>query len=178
LSSSFISMTEIPMDRLKARAGTPLRTKVLAEPSERRFELACNAQQDAPASARLIEGGLPTERLVADVAVAKYADHCPLYRQAQILARQGITIDRATLAFWVGCLAAEIKPTPPERRVGVGPACRELHPHHRRHATDTSARRRCAPALPPKVSDPKDFPLEGGKVGAQNRLRVLVDLDI
>jgi transposase len=42
--------------------------------------------------------------------VAKYADHCPLYRQSQILARQGIAIDRATLAFWVGYAAAEIKP--------------------------------------------------------------------
>lgn len=39
----------------------------------------------APAPARLIEGGLPTERLVAHIIAAKYADHCPLYRQAQIL---------------------------------------------------------------------------------------------
>jgi len=52
--------------------------------------------------ARLIEGGLPTERLVAHVVVGKYADHCPLYRQAQILTRQRITIDQATLAFWTG----------------------------------------------------------------------------
>jgi hypothetical protein len=36
--------------------------------------------------------------------------HCPLYRQAQILARQGITIDRATLGFWTGYAAAEVKP--------------------------------------------------------------------
>jgi len=64
----------------------------------------------AAAPARLIAGGLPTERLVAQVLVAKYADHCPLYRQSQILARQGIAIDRATLAFWVGYAAAEIKP--------------------------------------------------------------------
>jgi transposase len=80
----------------------------------RRPKYACRACQEAvvqvPAPARLIEGGLPTERLVAHVAVARYADHCPLYRQAQILARQGIAIDRATLAFWVGYLAAEIKP--------------------------------------------------------------------
>jgi transposase len=41
----------------------------------------------APAPARLIEGGLPTEALVADVVVSKYADHLPLYRQSQILAR-------------------------------------------------------------------------------------------
>ena len=64
----------------------------------------------APAPARLIEGGLPTERLVAHIVVAKYADHCPLYRQAQILARQGIAIDRSVLAFWTGYAAAEIKP--------------------------------------------------------------------
>ena len=64
----------------------------------------------APAPARLIEGGLPTERLVAHVLVAKYADHCPLYRQSQVLARQGIVIDRSTLAFWIGYAAAELKP--------------------------------------------------------------------
>jgi transposase len=39
--------------------------------------------------------GLPTERMVAHVLVAKYADHCPLYRQTQILARKDIVIDRA-----------------------------------------------------------------------------------
>jgi transposase len=38
----------------------------------------------ASAPARLIEGGLPTEATVAQVLVAKYADHLPLYRQAQI----------------------------------------------------------------------------------------------
>jgi transposase len=64
----------------------------------------------APAPARLIEGGLPTERMVAYVLVAKYADHSPLYRQCQILARQGIEIDRSVLAFWVGYAAAEVKP--------------------------------------------------------------------
>lgn len=48
----------------------------------RRPKYACRACEgavvQAPAPARLIEGGLPTERLVAHVAVAKYADHCPL----------------------------------------------------------------------------------------------------
>ena len=80
----------------------------------RRPKYACRTCQgavvQAPAPARLIEGGLPTEQLVAHVVVAKYADHCPLYRQAQILARQGITIDRTTLAFWTGYAAAELKP--------------------------------------------------------------------
>jgi len=80
----------------------------------RRPRYACRACQgaivQAPAPARLIEGGLPTEQLVAQVIVAKYADHCPLYRQSQILTRHGIAIDRATLAFWVGYAAAELKP--------------------------------------------------------------------
>ena len=80
----------------------------------RRPKYACRKCQGAVvqalAPARLIEGGLPTERLVVNVAIAKYADHCPLYRQAQILARQSIAIDRSTMASWVGYLAAEIKP--------------------------------------------------------------------
>jgi transposase len=64
----------------------------------------------APAPARLIEGGLPTERLVADIVVSKFADHLPLYRQSQILARLGVRIERSTLAGWVGTAAAELQP--------------------------------------------------------------------
>jgi len=72
---------------------------------------ACEAAVvQAPAVERLIKGGLPTEALVANVLVAKYADHLPLYRQAQIMGRQGIAIDRQTLAFWVGYAAAELMP--------------------------------------------------------------------
>jgi transposase len=44
------------------------------------------------------------------VLVAKYADHAPLYRQAQIYARQGITLDRSTLADWVGRAAFALRP--------------------------------------------------------------------
>lgn len=64
----------------------------------------------APAKPRLIEGGMPTEATIASVVVSKYADHLPLYRQSQIYARQGVDIDRSTLAFWVGKAAHELKP--------------------------------------------------------------------
>ena len=64
----------------------------------------------APAPPRLIEGGLPTEAFVADVLVSKHADHIPLYRQSQILARSGVIIERSTLAQWVGAGAAELQP--------------------------------------------------------------------
>ncbi len=79
----------------------------------RRPKYACRACQEiiqAPAPARLIEGGLPTERMVAQVLTDKYADHLPLYRQSQRLKRQGIEIDRGTLANWGGYAAAELKP--------------------------------------------------------------------
>lgn len=59
---------------------------------------------------RLIKGGLPTERLVAHVIDAKYHWHLPLYRQTQMLATHGISLDRSTLAYWVGCAARELKP--------------------------------------------------------------------
>ncbi len=56
----------------------------------------------APAPDRPVEGGMPTEALVAHVVVSKFADAQPLYRQVQILSRQGMVLDRSTLANWVG----------------------------------------------------------------------------
>jgi transposase len=55
----------------------------------------------APAPDRPIDGGMATEALLAHVLVSTYADHLPLYRQAQIFARQGVTLDRSTLCNWV-----------------------------------------------------------------------------
>jgi transposase len=49
-----------------------------------------------------IDGGMATEALVAHVVVSKFCDSLPLYRQAQMLKRQGITLDRSTLSAWVG----------------------------------------------------------------------------
>jgi transposase len=89
----------------------PARFRILVT---RRPKYACRNCEDrvlqAPAPARLIEGGLPTEATVAQVLVSKYADHLPLYRQAQIYARQGIALDRSTLADWVGHAAWHLRP--------------------------------------------------------------------
>ena len=72
----------------------------------RRPRYACRACEGAvvvaPAPERPIDGGMPTEALIAHVVVSKYCDALPLYRQAQMLARQGIALDRATLCNWVG----------------------------------------------------------------------------
>ena len=78
-----------------------------------RVKLACRACEkivQAPAREHLVKGGLPTEGMVASVLVAKYGWHLPLYRQAKMIASQGIDIDRSTLAFWVGIAAAELTP--------------------------------------------------------------------
>jgi transposase len=56
----------------------------------------------APAPERPIDGGMATEALVAHVVVSKFCDSLPLYRQAQMLARQGVVLDRSTLGNWVG----------------------------------------------------------------------------
>ena len=55
-----------------------------------------------PAPAHVVTSGLPTEALLVLVLVSKYGDGIPLYRQCQILARQGIHLDRATLCDWAG----------------------------------------------------------------------------
>jgi transposase len=71
-----------------------------------RPKYACRKREDcvrqAAAPVWLIDGGLPTDATVAQVLVSKYADQLPLYRQAQIYARQGIDLDRSTPADWVG----------------------------------------------------------------------------
>ena len=80
----------------------------------RRPKYGCRACESAvvqaPAPPWLIEGGLPTEQLIAHVIVGRYADHLPLYRQAQIYARQAIHLDRSTLADWICRAAFELRP--------------------------------------------------------------------
>ena len=80
----------------------------------RRPKYACRSCEggitQVPAPVHIIAGGMPTEATLAHVLVAKYADHLPLYRQAQIYSRQGIDLDRSTLAAWVGKSAFELTP--------------------------------------------------------------------
>jgi transposase len=78
-----------------------LRVKVIRRP--RYGCRACEgAVVQAPVPERPITGGMASEALLAQVLVGKHADFLPLYRQAQIFARQGVELDRSTLADWVG----------------------------------------------------------------------------
>ena len=79
----------------------------------------CERVVEAPAPARPIERGLPGPGLLAHVLVSKYADHQPLYRQSDIYAREGIDLDRSTLAGWVGAASELLTPLVEEIRKHV-----------------------------------------------------------
>ena len=79
----------------------------------------CERVVEAPAPARLIERGLPGPSLLAHVLVSKYGSHLPLYRQSEIFAREGVDLDRSTLAGWVGAASELLTPLVDEIRKHV-----------------------------------------------------------
>ena len=104
-------MHKIGEDRTERLDIVPAQLRVIVTV---RPKYACRTCTDgvtqAPAPSHLIMGGLPTEATLAHVLVNKYADHLPLYRQSQILARAGLDLHRAVLADWVGKAAFHLKP--------------------------------------------------------------------
>ena len=105
-------MTKIGEDRSERLDYEPAKFTVIEIVRPR---YACNKCKgggvvQSPAPAALVEGGLPTEALLAQVLIAKYGDHCPLYRQSQIYERSGIEVHRAMLATWVGQASFHLRP--------------------------------------------------------------------
>lgn len=70
----------------------------------------CQTLVQAPVPAQVIDKGIPTAGLLAQVLVAKFLDHLPLYRQERIFERAGLAIARSTLAQWVGECGAQLQP--------------------------------------------------------------------
>ena len=89
---------------------TPARLKVIRHVRPRYACRACEAVIQAPAPALPIERGRPGPGLMAHVLVSKYLDGLPLYRLSGILAREGVEIERQTLADWVGHGAWWLRP--------------------------------------------------------------------
>ena len=89
-------------DKFEALDGVPATVRVLCTI---RPKYACRACQgavvQAPAKARLFEGGMATTAFIANVVVWKFAWFIPLHRQVQMLAGHGVNLDRGTLALWV-----------------------------------------------------------------------------
>lgn len=105
------SLHQIDVEETERLDAVPLRLRIRVT---RRPIYGCRscaeAVVQAPAPDSAIPGGLPTEALLAHVAVSKYCDGLPLYRQVQILERDGIRLDRATLSDWMGRTAWWLKP--------------------------------------------------------------------
>jgi transposase len=70
----------------------------------------CQTLMQAPVPAHVIDKGIPSTGLLAQVLVSKYLDHQPLYRQAGIFERSGLAIPRSTLAQWVGVCGVQLQP--------------------------------------------------------------------
>ena len=90
----------------------------------------CQKVVQAPVPAHVIDKGIPTAGLLAQVLVAKFLDHLPLYRQERIFERAGMLIARSTLAQWVGECGAQLQPL-------VDALTNELLGHGVLHADET-----------------------------------------
>ena len=88
----------------------PARLKVIRHVRPRYACRVCEQVFQAPAPDLPIERGRPGPGLIAHVAVSKYCDGLPLFRQSVILAREGVEIDRVTLADWIGRAAWWLAP--------------------------------------------------------------------
>jgi transposase len=90
----------------------------------------CQKLVQAPVAPHIIDKGIPTAGLLAQVLVAKFLDHLPLYRQERIFERAGMAIARSTLAQWVGECGAQLQPL-------VDALSAELLRHDVLHADET-----------------------------------------
>jgi transposase len=88
----------------------PERFKVIRHVRPKFSCTACQQIVQSPAPSRPIARGLAGPGLLAHVLVSKYVDHLPLNRQSQIYAREGVDLDRSTLADWVGQASALLRP--------------------------------------------------------------------
>ncbi|MBI4183840.1 MAG: IS66 family transposase [Proteobacteria bacterium] len=93
---------EIGADVSEVLDWEPARFKVIRHVRPRLACRACETVTQMPAPSLPIERGRPGPGLLAQVLVAKYCDHQPLYRQSAIYARGGVELERSTLAGWVG----------------------------------------------------------------------------
>ena len=103
-------LTRLGEDVTEVLEKIPARLKVIRHVRPRYACRACEAMLQAPMPALPIERGRPGPGLLAHVLVSKYLDGLPLYRLSGILAREGVEIERQTLADWVGNGAWWLRP--------------------------------------------------------------------
>src|SRR6201996_500049 len=103
-------MSKLGVDVTEVLDYVPGRFQVLRHVRPKYACKRCDRITQAPAPSLPIPRGRPSAALLAHVLVAKYCDHLPLYRQSAIYARDGLDLDRSTLADWVGQAAWLLDP--------------------------------------------------------------------
>jgi len=107
-----------------------VRFKVIRQVRPKLACAGCDRIVQAEAPSRPIERGMAGPGLLAHVLVSKYGDHLPLYRQSEIYAREGVELDRSTLADWVGGTSRLLAPL-------VEAIRRHVMAGHKIHGDDT-----------------------------------------
>ena len=97
-------------DVLEMLEYVPEHFKVIRQVRPKLTCACCERIVQAEAPSRPIERGVAGPGLLAHVLVSKYCDHLPLYRQSEIYAREGVELERSTLADWVGGTSALLAP--------------------------------------------------------------------
>lgn len=88
----------------------PARFKVIRHVRPKWVCRCCEHIAQVSAPSRPIARGLAGAGLLAHVLVSKFVDHLPLYRQSEIYAREGVDLERSTLADWVGQSSQLLRP--------------------------------------------------------------------
>lgn len=116
------SLTQIGVDEREVLEYVPSHFKAVVHVRPKLSCRSCETVIQPPMPSLPIERGLPGPGLLAHVLVSKYCDHLPLYRQSEIYSRDGVDIDRSTMADWVGRMAFLLEPLAEEiaRHVRAG----------------------------------------------------------
>ena len=104
------NLTQIGVDEREVLEYVPSHFKAVVHVRPKMSCRSCETIMQQKMPSLPIERGLPGPGLLAHVLVSKYCDHLPLYRQSGIYARDGVDIDRSTMAEWVGKMAFLLKP--------------------------------------------------------------------
>ena len=124
------AMRKIGEDIAESLDYVPARFRVIQHVRPKLACAECERIVQLEAPSRPIERGLAGAGLLAHVLVSKYADHLPLYRQAQIYAREGVELERSTMAEWVAGCFRLVDPL-------IEALARYVMAAHKLHADDT-----------------------------------------
>ena len=115
-------LTKIGTDEREVLEYVPSHFKVIVHARPKTSCRDCEKITQQPMPSLPIVRGMPGPGLLAHILVAKFDDHLPYYRQSEIFAREGVELDRSTLADWVGQMANLLEPLAEAigRHVGAG----------------------------------------------------------